>query len=400
MDAGDACRCNNKKTEYLIDNWDPGTLWTDFGIRADITASLSLSVTRICLSLSLQPFTADFPRADIYELLSPDLLHQVIKGTFKDHIVMWVNEYLLEAHGEAQGLEIIADIDHQWVLLPSYLISYQADSFLRISVVPAFPGLRRFPDGRDFEQWTGDDSKALMKVSFTHKDLINLFIRFGPQVYLAAIAGHVPSEVVKCLSAFLDFCYIARRNAITFDALDQLQGALDRFHHYREFFIGTAGVNGDFISLPRQHSLLHYLRSIRLFGSPNGLCSSITESKHIKSVKEPWRRSSHYKALVQMLRTLCRVDTLSAAQRGFRELGMMAGTTATYTAMVHAGGEPQPRSMAEVNVDEDDDEGSLSGPKTLSSVELARLHGTFLFTTPSRRPQTNHTLSSRIPKLD
>ena len=33
-----------------------------------------------------------------------------------------------------------------------------------ISAVPSFPGLRRFPDGRDFSQWTGDDSKALMKV--------------------------------------------------------------------------------------------------------------------------------------------------------------------------------------------------------------------------------------------
>ena len=34
----------------------------------------------------------------------------------------------------------------------------------RISAVPAFPGLRQFPDGRDFQQWTGDDSKVLMKV--------------------------------------------------------------------------------------------------------------------------------------------------------------------------------------------------------------------------------------------
>jgi hypothetical protein len=36
--------------------------------------------------------------------------------------------------------------------------------FYSISLVPAYPGLRRFPDGRDFKQWTGDDSKALMKV--------------------------------------------------------------------------------------------------------------------------------------------------------------------------------------------------------------------------------------------
>jgi Plavaka transposase len=63
--------------------------------------------------LYLQPFTLGFPRADIHELLSADLLHQVIKGTFKDHIVMWVNEYLTEEHGETAALAIVADIDHR-----------------------------------------------------------------------------------------------------------------------------------------------------------------------------------------------------------------------------------------------------------------------------------------------
>lgn len=38
-------------------------------------------------------------------------------------------------------------------------------SVVRIAAVPAFAGLRRFPHGRRFKQWTGDDSKALMKVS-------------------------------------------------------------------------------------------------------------------------------------------------------------------------------------------------------------------------------------------
>ncbi len=33
-----------------------------------------------------------------------------------------------------------------------------------IAAAPPFPGLRRFPHGRRFKQWTGDDSKALMKV--------------------------------------------------------------------------------------------------------------------------------------------------------------------------------------------------------------------------------------------
>ncbi|KAH9031194.1 hypothetical protein EDB85DRAFT_1812032, partial [Lactarius pseudohatsudake] len=34
----------------------------------------------------------------------------------------------------------------------------------RIALTPPFPGLRCFKHGRWFKQWTGDDSKALMKV--------------------------------------------------------------------------------------------------------------------------------------------------------------------------------------------------------------------------------------------
>lgn len=33
-----------------------------------------------------------------------------------------------------------------------------------IALAPPFPGLRRFKQGRNFQQWTGNDSKALMKV--------------------------------------------------------------------------------------------------------------------------------------------------------------------------------------------------------------------------------------------
>jgi hypothetical protein len=36
--------------------------------------------------------------------------------------------------------------------------------FIRIAAVPLFLGLCRFPEGCSFKQWTGDDSKALMKV--------------------------------------------------------------------------------------------------------------------------------------------------------------------------------------------------------------------------------------------
>jgi len=56
---------------------------------------------------------ASFPQADIHELMAPDLLHQTIKGTFKDHLVEWVGEYLVAEHGKTWAAAIMADIDHQ-----------------------------------------------------------------------------------------------------------------------------------------------------------------------------------------------------------------------------------------------------------------------------------------------
>ena len=79
-------------------------------------------------------------------------------------------------------------------------------------------------------------------------------------------------------------------------------------------------------SLPRQHSIVHYPDLIRLFGAPNGLCSSITESKHIRVVKEVWRRSNRNNALFQMLTTNQRLDQLAAAHVDFDSRGMLRGT--------------------------------------------------------------------------
>jgi hypothetical protein len=93
--------------------------------------------------MTQQPFTMEFPRANIHELLSPDLLHQVVKGTFKDHIVTWVHEYLLMVHRETQANEIIDDIDRRCVSGIIVMIPYTPNKSSPISqdlLSPIFPG--------------------------------------------------------------------------------------------------------------------------------------------------------------------------------------------------------------------------------------------------------------------
>jgi hypothetical protein len=123
-------------------------LWDEYGVDGEII-----------------PFTRDFPRADIHELLSSDLLHQAIKGTFKDHLVEWVGTYLEIKYEKAEAERIMDEIDRRYISgLHHYIYSLNIKFLIRLAATPAFPELRRFKQGRRFKQWTGDDSKALMKV--------------------------------------------------------------------------------------------------------------------------------------------------------------------------------------------------------------------------------------------
>ncbi|KAG2159509.1 uncharacterized protein EDB93DRAFT_1237593 [Suillus bovinus] len=205
-----------------------------------------------------KPFTNDFPHADIHQLIAPDILHQIIKGCFKDHLVVWMEKYLHCIHGKRKAEQIMDDIDHH------------------LAVTAPFTGLQHFPQGCGFKQWTGDDFKVLMK------------------------------------------------NVIMEDTILQIEDALRRFHHYRPIFLKLSIVPT--FSLPHQHAIKHYPDLICLFGAPNSLCSSMTENKHIKAVKQPWRWSNRYNALRQMLVTNQRLDKLAALHVDFTKHGMLNST--------------------------------------------------------------------------
>ena len=132
----------------------------------------------------------------------------------------------------------------------------------------------------------------------------------------------MPAEMLQTLRAFLEFCYLVRRHIISDKALKEIEDALAQFHNHRQIFVSGNNPVVTTFSLPRQHATKHYPSLIRLFGAPNGLCSSITECKHIKAVKEPWRHSSKFNALGQMLRTNQCLDKITSSCTDFESREM------------------------------------------------------------------------------
>ena len=115
LDQMDPLLRSSEHTAACKTAFDSKTLWERYGIIGNVTASLVLvpSIHGSFPYSSAQPFTDNFPRADIYELITPDLLHQLIKGVFKDHLVDWVCEYLEHEHGKAKANTILDEIDRQ-----------------------------------------------------------------------------------------------------------------------------------------------------------------------------------------------------------------------------------------------------------------------------------------------
>ena len=178
--------------------------------------------------------------------------------------------------------------------------------------------------------------------------------------------------MVQALSAFMDFCYLIRRNILDESTLVSIDESVAQFHAYRVIF-EDVGVRRNF-SLPRQHSMKHFRLLIQMFGAPNGLCSSITESKHIKAVKEPYRRSNHFEALGQMLLTNQRIDKLVACRINLTARNMLDGPCLAPGILPIIPPPPLP-PLPRNNPDDD----AIDGPRTAAGVSLAKTRGKSAF---------------------
>jgi hypothetical protein len=114
-----------------------------------------------------------------------------------------------------------------------------------------------------------------------------------------------------------------------------------------------------------------------MYGAPNGLCSSITENKHIKAVKEPWHCLNHHEALGQMLLINQHLEKLAAARVDFTAHGMM---NPSLFSSQPATAEPvnllQPTNVPMPGGNEGDDEVAIEGPKCFGEVRSSKGHGT------------------------
>ncbi|EIW52175.1 uncharacterized protein TRAVEDRAFT_155978 [Trametes versicolor FP-101664 SS1] len=209
-----------------------------------------------------RPFWANLPHTDMFECITPDILHQIHKGVIKDHLLPWCQKLV--------GKKAVDE---------------------RVAAMPESHGLRHFKKGISLiSQWTGTEAKELEKI------------------LLGVIAGRADSEIQKAARGLLDFVYYAQYEVHTETTLGQMKRALDSFHRHKEAFIKHE--IREHFNIPKVHSLVHYVDAIRRLGCLDGVNTETSERLHIDYAKKAYRASSRREYYTQMTTWLQRQEAI------------------------------------------------------------------------------------------
>jgi hypothetical protein len=241
------------------------------------------------------PFWRNLPYANMFECFTPDALHQLHKGIFKDHLVKWCA-----------------------------LILGKDELDRRYKAMPPHHGLRHFHRGiMSIKQWTGREHKQMERV------------------FIGSIAGASgKADAVHAARCVLDFIYRACYTTLSEDELTKMEKDLEKFHLLKDVFTDDDGplqTRDGFHGIAKLHMLNHYTRLIRILGSADGYSTEATERLHIDYAKLGYRASNRLNYTMQMCIYLQRqqavkthssfLSWLSDSKRTFRSADDDGGET-------------------------------------------------------------------------